>query len=78
MVFTRAHDPGFDPILFLNGHRVVCVPQLNFLGVILDQKLLWRAHIDSLVRFCLASKNIFSVDSNAKYGPPTRSFSVLF
>jgi hypothetical protein len=45
VVFTRAYKPGNDPLLYLNGHRILFLPTFQFLGFWFDSKLHWKSHI---------------------------------
>ena len=39
LVFNRAYKPEADPLLFINGHRILSRPTHKLLGVWFDQKL---------------------------------------
>lgn len=73
--FTRSYKPGHDPLLFLNGHRIPNASKFKFLGVIYDDKLLWRDLISLIVNKCIRIKN--AINSKTSYAPsPPHTFSM--
>ena len=48
MIFTNRHNVERDLNLTLNGTKIEYTEQERFLGVILDNKLSWSAHINLL------------------------------
>ena len=54
MLFSNIIDslPGE---VFINGAELECVQSITFLGIYIDNKLLWKSHIDMLYR--LVSRN---------------------
>ena len=45
---ARSRPYGSEPVLKINGHKVKKVDKVKFLGVIIDDKLNWEAHIEHL------------------------------
>ncbi|XP_045025199.1 uncharacterized protein LOC123469925 [Daphnia magna] len=78
VVFTRAYKPGADPLLFLNGHRIMTRSSHKFLGVWFDQKLLWKEHIAHVYQACCKMKNPFKIITTARIGPTTHTLMILF
>ena len=76
--FTRSYKPGDDPLLFLNGHRILNASKFKFLGVVFDAKLLWRDHSSLIVNKCIRIKNAFSIIAKASFAPPIHSLFTLF
>jgi ribonuclease HI/exonuclease III len=78
VVFNRSYKPGADPLLFINGHRIASQATHKFLGVWLDQKLLWKTHIDHVRTHCMNLKKLFTIIANAKLGPPVKTLTLLY
>ncbi len=78
MVFTRSHKPGNDPLLFLNGHPIKIKSSAKFLGLIFDSKLLWKDHIDMVVKHCYRLKSLFCTIASARPGPSIQTLVLLF
>ncbi|KAJ8050202.1 RNA-directed DNA polymerase from mobile element jockey [Holothuria leucospilota] len=57
-----------DPDLNLNGVHIPVVPHTKFLGLILDSKLNFKAHIDHLRRKCQGALNLLKVVSKMDWG----------
>ena len=47
MLFSRGNVPNFPPVI-INNVNIARVKTAKFLGVILDEKLSWAAHINAL------------------------------
>ena len=45
---ARSRPYGSEPVLKINGHKLKKVDKVKFLGVIIDDKLNWEAHIEYL------------------------------
>jgi ribonuclease HI len=78
MVFTRAHHPGDDPLLFIAGQRLRTVPHFTLLGVTFDYKMRWHRHIASVTASCSRLKNLFSIIAKTRYGPSTKTLILLY
>ena len=68
MHFCTRRDVHCDPNLTLNGDHIPVVPQTKFLGLILDSKLNFKAHIDHLRRKCQGALNLLKVVSKMDWG----------
>lgn len=77
ITFTRLHKPGDDPLLFMHGHRIMTVPKVKFLRVWFDYKLIWKSHIEVVIKHCLRLKNLFSAITTTKFGPNVKSLTML-
>ena len=78
VVFSRSYKPGPDPLLFINGHPIPPKSKFKFLGIWFDQKLLWKPHIEHVHAHCIKLKNLFSMITNSKCGPSTKTLILLF
>ena len=78
VVFSISYKPGPDPLLFINGHPIPPKSKFKFLGIWFDQKLLWKPHIEHVHAHCIKLKNLFSMITNSKCGPPTKTLILLF
>ena len=45
---ARSRPYGSEAVLKINGHKLKKVDKVKFLGVIIDDKLNWEAHIEHL------------------------------
>ena len=48
-MFTRKRKDIRDPIIFINNTKLEVVKEYKYLGVILDNKLTWKANTEYLV-----------------------------
>ncbi|KAK3878757.1 hypothetical protein Pcinc_016569 [Petrolisthes cinctipes] len=49
------------PDLFMYGHRIRCVEETRFLGLLFDKRLTWVPHLRTLKVFCLKALNLLRV-----------------
>ncbi|KAJ8046041.1 Transcriptional-regulating factor 1 [Holothuria leucospilota] len=73
VIDTNNYPPVFTSNLYtadlsLNGVQIPVVPQTKFLGLILDSKLNFKAHIDYLRRKCQGALNLLKVVSKMDWG----------
>ena len=66
--FHRRRGLQSEPNLNINGNRISFQPHAKFLGLIFDQRLYWRPHIDYLKKKCLKSLNLLKCLSNTHWG----------
>ncbi|KAK3889510.1 hypothetical protein Pcinc_006482 [Petrolisthes cinctipes] len=50
-----------DPNLFIYGHRIRCVEETRYLGLLFDKRLTWVPHLRSLKVSCLQALNLLRV-----------------
>ena len=68
MHFCRIRGVHPDPDLYLYGHRIPCVEEARFLGLIFDRKLYWLPHLKHIKTKCLEALNILKVVANTNWG----------
>ena len=68
MHFCRQRPIHPDPVLKLNGKEIPVVQQTKFLGLIIDKKMNFEAHIEYLRKKCLKSLNLLKIVSNTTWG----------
>jgi len=66
--FCNKRKLHLDPVLKIYGHEIPVVEQVKFLGLIFDQKLNFKAHIDYLRVKCQKSLNLLRVVSKMDWG----------
>ncbi|XP_055924518.1 uncharacterized protein LOC129956612 [Argiope bruennichi] len=76
--FCRRRGLHPDPKLKLNNQLIPFVSEIKFLGMILDSKLTFNAHIDYLKRKCTLSMNIMKILSNLWYGAESSSLLKIY
>lgn len=65
MIFTRKREKNIiEPALFLGDTKLEFVNKYKFLGMILDTKLKWHAHIDYIKDKARKSLNVIRLLSN--------------
>jgi ribonuclease HI len=67
-----------DPELLLYGQPITVVDKVKFLGVILDKKLNFKAHIDYLRCKCLKTLNLLRVVSKRDWGADRETLLRLY
>ncbi len=68
MHFCNKRSLHPDPELKINGTQIPVVEQTKFLGLIFDNKLNFKAHIDYLRKKCQSSLNLLKVVSKMDWG----------
>ena len=76
--FTRRRNVEEIPLLSLNGSILPYEREVKFLGMILDEKLLWNGHIDKLKMQVKESLNILKVVSGFNWGADKKSLLRLY
>ena len=68
IIFTKNRKSKLHKDLFINGEIIEKVKQIKYLGLILDEKLNWNAHIEYVKKRCREKLNILRYISNKKWG----------
>ena len=68
MHFCRIRGVHPDPDIFLNRHRIPCVTEARFLGLVFDSRLTWVPHLKQLKTKCVQALNILKVLSHSSWG----------
>ena len=76
--FTKSRKAEEVPTLTLNGSIIPYESQVKFLGVLFDEKLTWRPHIDDIKLKAKRSLNILKVVSSFDWGADKRSLLKLY
>ena len=76
--FCRKRGLHPEPELTLNGNSIPVTDQLKFLGIILDKKLSFKAHIQYLKNKCSNKLNILKVLSNTFWGADRASMLSIY
>lgn len=72
VIFSRKqHIPNID--ITLNGTPIEVTNKIKFLGVILDNKLEWKYHIENLIQSCHKRMNVIKALSNTHWGANSTS-----
>ena len=71
----KLHD---DPVLTLNGCPIPIVKEAKFLGLIFDNKLNFKAHIDATRKKCVSPMNLLKVLSHFDWGADRKILLQLF
>ena len=76
--FCRIRGVHPDPDLYIKGHRIPCVHQTRFLGLIFDQRLTWAAHLKYLKNACSNAMNILKVLAHTSWGADRKTLLKLY
>lgn len=76
MCFTR-HRLALPDFLNVGGYDIPVVNQYKYLGIVLDQKLLWSKHIQYVKNKCEKGINILKCTTKKKWGADPR-ISLIF
>ncbi|KAK3878415.1 hypothetical protein Pcinc_016999 [Petrolisthes cinctipes] len=68
MHFCRIRGVQPDPDLFMYGHRIRCVEETRFLGLLFDKCLTWVPHLRSFKVSCLQALNLLMVLCHTSWG----------
>ncbi|KAK3894956.1 hypothetical protein Pcinc_001312 [Petrolisthes cinctipes] len=68
MHFYRIRGIHLDLDLFMYGHRIRCVEETRFLGLLFDKRLTWVPHLRTLKVSCLKALNLLRVLSHTSWG----------
>ena len=78
MHFCRVRLFHPDPDIFLKGHRISCVDQTRFLGLVFDRKLTWEPHLKMLKNKCLKALEILKILSHTSWGADRQHLLQLY
>ena len=66
--FCKIRKFHLDPDLYLKNHRIPCVEETRFLGLIFDKKLTWVPHFKAIKTKCMKALEILRVLSHTTWG----------
>ena len=70
--FHKMHNlDAFKPLVKLNGHGIVVAEHARFLGIVFDQKLTWKPHLDELIGSLKQRQNFINALCLGRRGAPT-------
>jgi hypothetical protein len=64
--FSRKRSIETDPVIYLNGTRIIPVNQYKYLGIILDSKLNWDAHTNHILHSINRKANLLKLLMSGK------------
>ena len=76
--FTRHQGEPSEPELTMYGQPLTYVQQVKYLGLIFDNRLLWRPHILNLKDRCMKDLNLLKVLSHYSWGSDTVTLLRLY
>ena len=76
--FCRKRKLHLDPQLTINNKKIRIVQQTKYLGMILDNKLNFKPHIDSLKKKCQKALNILKIISHTNWGADRKTMIHLY
>ncbi|XP_031328755.1 uncharacterized protein LOC116159809 [Photinus pyralis] len=75
--FTKK-TPKSSPLLKLYGKTLKFEKTIRFLGIIFDQKLNWKPHIEYLKKSCYGAINLLKVLSSHHWGADTKTLLQIY
>ena len=79
ILFTKKRNTRMDEIkLYLNGKAIKVQTTVKFLGVIFDQHMSWRPHIDYVVDRCNKRLNLMRVMAGTQWGASRRTLLIVY
>ncbi|KAG5860954.1 hypothetical protein JTB14_033349 [Gonioctena quinquepunctata] len=79
-----SHKSGFTfsatkpPPLKLNNENLKFETSISFLGMTLDQKLNWNAHIENLISSCYRRLNLLRTLANREWGSDRQTLLMMY
>ena len=78
-VFTRRYSlKNYKPHIYLNNQEIQYNPTPKILGLIFDEKLLWKTHISNVVSLCLPRLNLLKIIANKEWGSDITTMRLLY
>lgn len=68
ILFSKYKKDTKDIKLYIHGEQIAINSTVKFLGVVFDQRLTWRPHIENIVARCTKRLNIMKVMSSVNWG----------
>jgi len=69
IVFTHCRNTKLDDVkLYVNGKTIKIQKSVKFLGIIFDQDMSWKSHIDNIVERCNKRLNLMRVMASTRWG----------
>jgi len=78
MHFCRKRNFHSEPEIYINRKLIPVSENIKYLGIILDKKLTFKAHIQYLRDKCLKTLNILKVLSNSSWGADRSSMLTIY
>jgi len=79
ILFTKKRNTRMDEIkLYLNGKAIKVQTTVKFLGVIFDQHMSWRPHIDYVVDRCNKRLNLMRVMAGTQWGASRKTLLIVY
>ena len=78
VIFTRKTSGKENVNLSINGSLITIASEVKFLGVILDDKLTWRQHVDYVETKCKARLNLMRCVIGRKWGASKRALMSIY
>lgn len=76
--FSKSRQKYNTTLTLNNGTTITSVDKIKFLGVIFDQKLTWRPHVENLRAECLQRLNLIKALANYDWGADRDSLLTVY
>ncbi|KAK2713018.1 hypothetical protein QYM36_011652 [Artemia franciscana] len=78
LLFHKIHNlAAFKPRVELNGQGIIVAEHACFLGVVFDQKMTWKPHLDELIGSLKQRQNFINALCLGRRGAPTAFASTI-
>ena len=74
--FCKIRKFHLDPDLYLKNHRIPCVEETRFLGLIFDKKLTWVPHLKAVKTKCMKALEILRVLNHTTWGSDRKTLKI--
>ena len=78
LISTKASEYSWDPEFTLNGKKVAAIKEYKFLGILVDNKLLFSEHVSETVRKCRKRVNIIRYLGTKNWGQSLESMRTTY
>lgn len=78
ILFSRKRVGMVVPNIYYENHLVRCLPNVHYLGMLLDKKLNWKLHINHLVASCNKSINLMKCLCSTRWGADPSTLVTLY
>ena len=78
IISTKSNDRKWKPPLFLKGQKLEVVQEYKFLGVIIDNELRFKAHVNKIVAKCRRRNNILRCMAGKDWGQSMETQKTLY